>query len=253
MAALFRRLMLIPGRIRDGLVLAPAAKWTVCVCVCVYLIQRVCDRTVFTDGYTFGYLLLHVFGLCPPLLAHGFVWQVVTYMALHGSWLHLALNGLTILLFGSAVELEIGSRRFLRVLLLGGIVGGLSWAGFDLVLMRLSGATLPGWLAAAVAHVVAQRSVLQDGMTICIGASGGVFALIGAYAAIFPRRRVVLFVGWPLVMKARTVAILLGLSTVAFAIYGLGHVAYLTHLCGGLAGYGYGLRLAKAGWGDEDE
>lgn len=254
MATVLCRLGRFWGRLRDVLVFTPAARWTVLTCLALFLIQRVCDRTSFTDGFTFGYVLLHTFGLCPPLLADGFIWQGVTYMFLHGSWLHLLLNSLTVLLFGSAVEMELGSRRFLRVFLLGGLVGGLAWAAFDLGVMRLAASDLtlaPVWVGAVVSRALAHRGVTPDGLAICIGASGGVFALIGAYAAIFPKRRIMLFVGWPLVLKARTVAMLLGVATVAFAIYGLGNVAYLTHLFGGLAGYGYGLRLAAAGWGEE--
>jgi membrane associated rhomboid family serine protease len=251
MPALFRRPIIMIRGTWEFLALAPAARWTVAICLAVFGMQWVCDRTAMADGYTFGYLLLHAFGLCPPLFAHGFVWQVFTYMAWHGNAWHLALNCLTILLFGAAVEVEIGSRRFLRALLLGGVVGGLAWVGWDLGLMRLAAAaTPPAWLRPLIEHAVARRAPLPDGMVICIGASGGVFALIGAYAAIFPRRRVVVFLGWPVTLRARDLAILLGVATVACAIYGLGNVAYVTHLFGGLAGYFYGLRLAAAGWGD---
>jgi len=70
-------------------------------------------------------VLTLVFGLHWPLLRAGCFWQPVTYMFLHAGWMHLGLNMLTVLLFGSGLESEIGGRRFWRVFLWGGVLGGL--------------------------------------------------------------------------------------------------------------------------------
>ena len=75
------------------------------------------------------------------------------------------------------------------------------------------------------------------------------FALIGAYAACFPQRMVYglfLFV-IPFKLKARSLAWLLGVLTVAEAVFVQAQVAYAAHLVGGLAGYMYGMRLRKLG------
>ena len=253
MARMFRRLANLMPHIRDLLAYAPAARWTAIVCFAVFLIQCICSHVECVPGYTFDYLLLHCFGLCPTLLANGFVWQLITYMFLHQNSMHLIFNMLAILLLGAGVEMEIGAKRFLRVFLLGGFVGGLAWALFDLTTVRLADAAghVPGWLAVLAAHAVAHRVVTPEGNAICIGASGGVFALVGACAALFPRRDILLFLILP--MRVRTFAIILGIGAALFMLYGLGNVAHLTHLAGGIAGYIYGLRLAADGWGDEDE
>ena len=245
LAHFLRRLSVYGMLVRDQLRFAPAARWVVLACVAVFLVQRISDRVICTDGFSFGYVFLYGFGLCPPLLASGFLWQPFTYLFLHGNLPHLLLNTLTILLFGSGLEIEVGSRRFLRIFFLGGVVGGLAWAGCDLAVVRLAtGAwSAPGWALTIAAQALAHRGVTPDGTAICVGASGGLFALIGAYAALFPRRKIIVFLGWPVTLRARTVAILLGGLTVGFAVYGLGNVAYLTHLFGGLAGYVYGLCL----------
>jgi len=239
----------------DMLRLAPAARWVAFSCTAVFCVQRVCQHVEVAAGVSFGAALLSCFGLCPSLLASGFVWQIFTYMFLHGSWIHLLLNMLTLLLFGAGLEAEIGSRNFMRVFLLGGVVGGVVWAGFDFSVTRLAGhmAEHEPWVKVIVSWLLAQRGAPLGVSSICVGASGGVFALIGAFAAIFPRREVILFVGWPLRLRARTVAVLLGLVTVVFGIYGLGNVAYLTHLSGGLAGYWCGLRMARHGFGDDTD
>ena len=256
MARTFRRLGALQARIRDLFCLAPAARAMAAACVAGFLIQRVADRIDVAAGVSFGEALQYCFGLYPPLLMSGFVWQVVTYMFLHGGWLHLLLNTLTLLLFGAGVEVEIGSRRFLRVFFLGGAIGGAMWAAFDLGAVRLAAEAVngPAWLQGLAHAAAAPRGTTPDGHALCIGASGGIFALIGAYAALFPRREVVvLLLLWPARLRARTLAVTLGAATVLFAAFGLGNIAYLTHLFGGVAGYLYGLRLARDGWGEEVE
>jgi membrane associated rhomboid family serine protease len=220
------------------------------LCVAVYLMQGICRQVACVAGYSFEYLLLHCFGLCPALFATGFIWQLGTYLFLHLNVWHLLCNALGLLLLGGGVEGEIGAKRFLRLFFLGGVAGGLAWVLWDLAVMALAGgpAWLPTGLAALGRLAASQRVVTAEGSALCIGASGGLFALIGAIAALFPRRRLLLFLVWP--VRARRFAVVLGGLSVVFLIYGLGNVAHLTHLVGGVAGYLYGRRLAAEGWGD---
>ena len=71
MARMFRRLDALVVHIRDLLSYAPAARWAAITCLTVFLIQRVCSRVECVQGYSFEYLLLYGFGLCPDLLAAG--------------------------------------------------------------------------------------------------------------------------------------------------------------------------------------
>jgi membrane associated rhomboid family serine protease len=243
------------GLYAEYLCFAPAARWLTIACLAIFLVQRLSSGVEASYGISFGSMFQLLFGLCPPLLAKGFWWQLLTYIFLHGNLLHLLLNMLTLLLIGTALEMEIGPSRFLRVFTVGGVLGGLAWALFVLAagwLAEHSGAGL-SWLHAAAVRLASQRGVNVEGVTLCVGASGAIFGLIGAYAALYPRRRLVLLLGWPVVVRARTAALLLGTGTIAFAAFGLGNVAYLTHMAGGLAGYAYGRRLAADGWGDDTD
>jgi len=222
-----------------ALAFSSAAVTLAVLCVCFFLIQRVASGVDFFGGYSFGTLLTYCFGLHVPLLGRGFVWQPVTYLFLHGSWAHLGLNLLSVLLFGAGLEREVGSRRFWAVFLIGGALGGLGWAACDAAQPALA-AVFPG-----VARALALRTTPGLYGT-CIGASGGVFALIGAYAAWFPRREtVVLLFFFPVRMRARTLAIVLGLATIAEAALLRSQIAYAAHLAGGVAGYLYGLGLLR--------
>ena len=89
----------------------------------------------------------------------GFVWQLVTYMFLHGGFLHMLLNMFALWMFGSEIERLWGTRPFLTYYFFTGIGAGLH----DCVLTP---------------HAVrARRS----------GASGAIYGLLLAYALLLPR------------------------------------------------------------------
>ena len=241
------RIRLLLWRIRSSLMMAPAAGRLTAIAIAAFIVQQITARVSFVAGsgyYTFADSLTYCFGLHVPLLIRGFFWQPLTYMFLHGSLLHLFLNCFTLFFFGSGVEAEIGSSRFLKVFLIGGIIGGLAWILADAyephLIARLS--KLGGWCQKFAVFMKQSRNPHIYG--VCIGASGGVFALIGAFAACFPERKLlVILLFWPLKIKAIWLAIILGVITVGAAVIGLGQVAYATHLAGGIFGYLYGYKI----------
>lgn len=87
---------------------------------------------------------------------------LVTYIFLHGSWLHLIGNMLYLWVFGDNVEDRLGHFRYLILYLGAGVAGGLMqvWSN--------PGATGP-----------------------TIGASGAIAGVLGAYLISFPRARVI--------------------------------------------------------------
>jgi membrane associated rhomboid family serine protease len=91
------------------------------------------------------------------------LWQLVTYGFLHGSVVHLAFNMFALYMFGGAMELVVGPRRYLAY-----------------------------YLVCVVAAAVAQLLVtaMLGGMYPTVGASGGVFGLLLAYAVYFPHNKV---------------------------------------------------------------
>jgi membrane associated rhomboid family serine protease len=100
---------------------------------------------------------------------------LVTYMFLHGDWMHLIGNMLFLWVFGDNVEDAMGSIRFLLFYLLVGVAGGLAhaYANID------SGAPL-------------------------IGASGATAGVIGAYIMLYPRVKMwsLVFMRLPLKLPA---------------------------------------------------
>ena len=238
-------------RLRGLLYVTPAALSVAAACLIVFLVQRGASRVEFVYGYSFGQALVPCFGLSWPLFSHGFYWQPVTYMFLHAGWAHLLLNMSVVLFFGPALEADIGGRGFWRVFLTGGVAGGLGWMGMTALTPFLPSAeVLTLWTRALPeafrVWLPTSGTTAALDTAMCVGASGGVFALIGAYAALFPRRIVYLIFPIPARLSARALVLLLVVLDLAAVLFLRVQVAYAAHLAGCLAGVLYGWRLKRA-------
>ena len=154
-----------------------------------------------------GYFL-HYFALVPVTFFEGRIWQLLTYMFLHGGLGHIFFNMLALFMFGSVLEREWGSREFLKYYLLTGLAGGLCYAAFN-----------------------------HNSFTPTVGASGAIYGLLVAYAELFPNN--VIYVWFVLPLKAKWFALIFGLIEF-LASFGSGsQVAHLAHLGGMVVGYAY--------------
>jgi membrane associated rhomboid family serine protease len=81
------------------------------------------------------------------------VWTFVTYSLLHGSWMHLTVNGVWLLAFGSAVARRFGAMRFLAFFAVTAAAGAamhlLTQAGSQAPMIGAS-ASISGAMAAAM-------------------------------------------------------------------------------------------------------
>ena len=137
-------------------------------------------------------------------------WQLVTYAFLHGSLVHLAFNMFALYMFGGAIEQVFGARRYLV---------------FYFVSV----------VSAAITQLIV--AVLLHGVYPTIGASGGVFGLLLAYAMYFPRNRVMLLFP-PVPMSARTfVVVYAGIELLLGVTNTQSGVAHFAHLGGMIGGY----------------
>ncbi|MDA8345912.1 MAG: rhomboid family intramembrane serine protease [Thermaerobacter sp.] len=88
------------------------------------------------------------------VLLDGQWWRIFTAMFLHFGWIHILLNGWSLYVMGQLVEPALGTRNYLFVYVLAGILGGL----LSLALYPLN--------------------------VVMVGASGAIFGLLGATAVI---------------------------------------------------------------------
>jgi membrane associated rhomboid family serine protease len=137
-------------------------------------------------------------------------WQLVTYAFLHGGLLHLAFNMFALYMFGGAIERVFGGRRYLVYY----FVCVVSAALTQMAVAALSGAFYP-----------------------TVGASGGVFGLLLAYAIYFPHNRVMLLFP-PIPMPARVFVFFYAAIELFLGVTGTQEgVAHFAHLGGMIGGF----------------
>jgi membrane associated rhomboid family serine protease len=139
------------------------------------------------------------------------IWQIVTYAFLHSTdnITHLLFNMLGLWMFGSEIERYVGPRRLLACYFA------------SVVTAALSQLFIPILFGAPPAPT--------------IGASGGVFGLLLAYAFLFPKRKVIPLIP-PIPMPAWLFAtIYAGLELFLGVTGTLSGVAHFAHL-GGMVG-----------------
>jgi membrane associated rhomboid family serine protease len=102
-------------------------------------------------------------------IAHGLVYQLLTFQFLHGSIMHLLFNMIGLYFFGRAVEEILGSAGMLKLYLVSGMVGGLLQIGLAFALPRY----------------------FRGGV---VGASAGVFGLVAAFATHAPDQPITMLI-----------------------------------------------------------
>jgi membrane associated rhomboid family serine protease len=151
------------------------------------------------------------------------IWQLVTYMFLHGGIGHLLLNMLALWMFGTELERTWGTRFFMKYYFVTGV-----GAGVTTLLWSVSPLPLASDLYS----------------TSVIGASGAIYGVLLAYALSFPHRTIYMYFLFPIPAKyfVMIVGAIAFLSSVGSSGGGVAHTA---HLGGLLVGYIYlrGLRL----------
>jgi membrane associated rhomboid family serine protease len=142
-----------------------------------------------------------------------YVWQLATYMFLHGGLLHLAFNLLGLWFFGRTVENYLGRNKFLIIYFASGLCGGLLQAGLGLL--------FPGWFG----HFT-------------YGSSAGVCGLLAVYCLLEPDSQILLFFVLPL--KARVLLwVSIGIAAFFTVVPSDPCIAHTAHLGGLLFGLGF--------------
>ena len=149
-------------------------------------------------------------GLVPVLVWKKlFLWQLVTYIFLHGGISHILFNLLALWMFGGELESTWGSSRFLRFFLFCGIGAGICTVVFS-----------------------------PNQFIPVIGASGAIYGILLAFGWLFPNRLIYIYFLFPI--PAKYFVIIFGLIELYASMAGTGGgIAHLTHLGGLLFGFLY--------------
>lgn len=187
--------------------MTPAVKVILIINVVLYVLAYWVTPMIPLDGHTDWFLN---FNALHPIGSTGFaIYQYITYMFMHGGWWHLFFNMWSLMIFGNAVEQQVGTKRFWLYYLLCGI-------GAALVnqLMTWVGLINPAQL---------------------VGASGAIYGVMAAAAFFFPNAKLFIIpIPFPIKLKY-----LVGFYTVVemyLGITSIDGVAHFAHLGGILVG-----------------
>ncbi len=197
--------------IRFGGPLTPGVKKILIINASVFLVQQI-SGIIANQGFPET-----VFGLSHEGFINGFMlWQPVTYMFLHGGWMHIIFNLLGLWMFAGEVELFLGEKTFIRFYILSGLGAG---------------------LFIALMNYYVYLSYGLSGVTI--GASGALYAVLIAYAILWPEREVFLYFLFPIKIKYLLLAygIFEFFSTISTAAGKAGNISHIGHLGGLVAGF----------------
>lgn len=138
---------------------------------------------------------------------------LLTSMFMHGSWMHIIGNMVYLLIFGDQIEERLGRFKFLCFYLLAGVAAGLAQVS-----------------ATPLSHLP------------CVGASGAIAGVLGAYLILYPRNAVHVLIFRSVVnLPAFLVLGMWGFMQVAGHLGTPGEqggVAYMAHIGGFIVGLG---------------
>ncbi|MFH1283436.1 MAG: rhomboid family intramembrane serine protease [bacterium] len=177
-----------------------------------YLIIINCIIFVFQQFTTFEFI--RIFGLVPSKVINDlWIWQIVSYMFLHGGFVHLLFNMFCLWMFGRNIEAQWGSAEFIKFYFITGIGAAL------FTIATSYNSTIPS-----------------------IGASGSVYGLLVAFAMMYPNAVIYLYFLFP--VKAKYLIIIFAAVEFLASFSHNTGIANFAHLGGMLTGFLY----LRYGW-----
>lgn len=182
-------------------------------------------------------------------------WQIITHMFMHGGYMHIIFNMFTLYSFGPVLEQVLGEKKYLILYFVSGlgafalynlwnfvevqqISNELQQLGFN-INAYLSGAKVS--LTGSTESIIEQKALLGNLNAIMgtrmVGASGAIFGVIAAFAALYPDAKImIMFIPVPVKVKYMlpiiiVVSIFLGFSG------NVGGIAHFAHVGGALVGF----------------
>jgi membrane associated rhomboid family serine protease len=197
--------------IRIGGPITPGVKLIMIINGIVFIIQQFADIMMPKNlmEYIFGISYLGIFS---DLM----IWQPLTYMFLHGGWMHIIFNLIGLWMFAGELEIVWGRKKFIRYYIFSGIGAGLFISFMNYIAYTYYGST-----------------------PVTIGASGAIYAILLAYAILWPNREVLLYFILPIKIKYLVLAfgIMEFFGTLSSAAGSGGNISHIGHLGGIITGF----------------
>jgi len=187
------------GNFPDGV------KWLLIINTVVFVLSYMLQQTSVGE-------IFNLFKLVPRAVVYHFaIWQLVTYLFLHGGVWHLLFNMLTLWMFGATLERDWGTRRFLKYYFLCGIAAGVC--------------------------DVTVNAILGNWNTSTIGASGAIYGVLLAFGVTYPESTILFAFLFPI--QAKYFVMIYGAIALLGAMNVNSGVSNVAHLGGMLFGLVY--------------
>ncbi|WP_313189436.1 rhomboid family intramembrane serine protease [Sphingobacterium sp.] len=177
------------------------------------------------------------------------IWQVITYMFMHGGFAHIFFNMFALVMFGGVIERILGPKKFLNYYLICGLGALVLQYGIQAIeVYNIAGSVRASQFLNfnfTTGMVSTNLPISQDQLgtllsiygTPLVGASGAIYGLLLAYGYLFPNAEIML-IFLPIPIKAKyfipiliVIEIFLGFSNSG------GSIAHLAHVGGALFGF----------------
>lgn len=126
-------------------------------------------------------------------------YQLVTYLFMHGSFMHLFFNMLAVWMFGTVMERVWGPKRFLIYYLVCGIGAGIIQEGVQYINYANENLAAYDFVMTSSGRITTEAYL---NLWTTVGASGAVYAILLAFGMTFPNERMFI-IPFPFPIKAK--------------------------------------------------
>jgi rhomboid-like protein len=167
------------------------------------------------------------------------VWQIITYMFMHGGFFHIFSNMLGLVMIGPLLEYTLGSKRFLTYYFITG-VGALllQYAVQAIEVHQVTGAFAVNVNNVQIGDIKDLRKLQEIYLSPILGASGAIFGLLIAVFLLYPDIEVyIYFIPIPVKIKYIVPVYVLFELYSGFRPTVGDSVAHFAHIGGALIGF----------------
>lgn len=185
-------------------------------------------------------------------------WQIITHMFMHGGYMHIIFNMLTLWSFGPILEQSLGDKKYLILYFVSGlgafalfnlwnfievqqIISGLQNLGLNAAEIYPKAAIGYSGSMSTSATTAEGQALFQKYYEVLrtpmVGASGAIFGVVTAFATLYPDAKIgIMFI--PVPMKVKYVMPIVIVVSIFLGISGNGGgIAHLAHVGGALVGW----------------
>lgn len=146
-----------------------------------------------------GLDLTATFGLHFFMAKNFSFYQLVTYLFMHGSFMHLFFNMFAVWMFGTVMERVWGPKRFLIYYLVCGIGAGIIQEGVQYINYANENLAAYDFVMTSSGRITTEAYL---NLWTTVGASGAVYAILLAFGMTFPNERMFI-IPFPFPIKAK--------------------------------------------------